>query len=98
MGIGSSLFALIMSGQWVVGELINNIWSVDGDENRVDINYITFLPFIIYNFPDFYLTFSPIITANWKADSNNQWTVPLEIGIGKLLRFSKLPVNLNANY
>ena len=95
---GPSLVALAMPGQWVVGGVINNVWSFAGDENRSDVNFMTFQPFINYNFPDFYLTFAPIITANWQADSDNQWTVPLGIGAGKLIRFGKLPVNINASY
>jgi hypothetical protein len=78
--------------------IINNIWSFAGDENKSDVNFMTFQPFINYNFPDFYLTFSPIITANWEEDSDNQWTVLLGIGAGKLIKLGKLPVNLNVNY
>ena len=37
---------------------------------------------------------SPIITANWKADSGDCWTVPLGGGAGKIVRFGRLPVNL----
>ena len=97
-GIGPSFVALGMPGNWVVGGLINNIWSVAGDENRSDVNFMTFQPFINYNFPDFYLAFSPVITANWEEDSDNQWTVPLGIGVGKLIKLGKLPVNFNVSY
>ena len=35
-------------------------------------------PFLNYNFPDgTYLTSSPIITADWKADSGQKYTVPV---------------------
>jgi hypothetical protein len=96
---GPSLVALAMPGKWVVGGVINNVWSFAGDEDRADVNFMTFQPFINYNFPEFYLTFSPIITANWEADSENTWTVPLGLGAGKLVKLGgKLPVNLNANY
>ena len=97
-GLGPSIVALAMPDKWVIGGLINNIWSIAGDENRANVNFLTFQPFINYNFPDFYLTFSPIITANWEADSDNQWTVPLGIGAGKLIRLGKLPVNVNVSY
>jgi hypothetical protein len=60
---------------------------------------MSFQPFINYNFPKFYLTYSPIWTANWEAESGNQWTVPLGLGAGKLVKLGgKLPVNLNASY
>jgi hypothetical protein len=96
---GPSLVALAMPGKWVVGGVINNVWSFAGDENRGDVNFMTFQPFCNYNFPKFYLTYAPIISANWEADSENTWTVPLGLGAGKLVKLGgKLPVNLNANY
>lgn len=95
---GASVVALAMPGQWVVGAILNNIWSFAGQENKPNVNFLTFQPFINYNFPNFYFTFSPIVTANWEADSDNQWTVPLGLGVGKLVKFGKLPVNINASY
>jgi hypothetical protein len=47
-----------------------------------------------YNFAGgLYLTTSPIVTANWEADSSQRWTVPLGGGIGKIFHLGKLPVN-----
>jgi len=96
---GASVIALAMPGQWVVGALLSNIWSFAGQSNKPDVNFLTFQPFINYNLPSFYFTFQPIITANWEAESGNQWTVPLGLGLGKLIKLGgKLPVNLNASY
>jgi len=102
---GASVVGLVMPGQWVVGALLNNFWSFAGQENRSDVNFMTFQPFINYNLPNFYFTFSPIVTANWEAEKNentgdnNVWTVPLGLGIGKLIKLGgKLPVNINASY
>ena len=51
-------------------------------------------PFVNYNFPGgLYLNSAPIITANWKADSGERWTVPLGGGIGKIFHLGQLPVN-----
>lgn len=50
--------------------------------------------FINYNMADgWYLNSAPIITANWKAESDNRWTVPFGAGVGKIFRIGKLPVN-----
>jgi len=96
---GPSLVALAMPGKWIVGGAINNVWSFAGDEIRSDINFMIFQPFFNNNFPKFYLTYSPIISANWKADSDDRWTVPLGLDAGKLVKSGgKLPVNLNASY
>ena len=61
-----------------------------------DSSYSNFLiqPFLNYNFSGgIYLSSAPIITANWKADSGDRWTVPLGGGGGKIVHFGRLPVN-----
>jgi len=40
-----------------------------------------------------YLTTSPIITANWLAAPGQQWTVPIGGGIGRVFRLGDQPVN-----
>lgn len=83
-----------MDGPWVYGGLANNIWSFAGDDDRAHSNQMLIQPFINYNMDDGWcLTTSPIITANWKADSDNTWMIPVGGDIGKLTRFGKLPVN-----
>ena len=97
-GLGPSAVLLKPIGPWMVGALVNNIWSVSTDRN--DVNMFLLQPFINYNLPDKpgrYLTFAPIITANWEADSGNVWTVPLGLGIGQVTRFGKQPVNMQAS-
>ena len=39
-----------------------------------------------------YLVSSPVITANWKADSDDTWTLPVGGGVGKVFRVGELPV------
>ena len=92
---GPTAVALTIQGPWVVGVLVNNIWSFAGDDDRDDVNQMLLQYFINYNLPGgWYLTSSPIITANWEANSDNRWTVPIGGGIGKIHRIGKLPVNL----
>ena len=45
-----------------------------------------------------YLTSGPNITANWEADSGEEWTVPLGGGVGRLVKFGNQPVDLRAAY
>ena len=92
-GAGPSVVLLTMPGNWVVGSLFSNVWSFAGSGDQ-DINLFTWQYFINYNLPDsWYLTSAPIITANWKADSNNTWTVPFGGGVGKIFRIGKQPMN-----
>ena len=83
-----------------MGAIVNNVWSVGGDEAAPKVNVLTLQPLISYNFPDFYFAFSPIVTANWDASSGQQWTASLSLGVGKLLRVGSkgLPINVNVSY
>jgi hypothetical protein len=79
---------------WVCGVLVNNVWSLSSSGQGGSYSNFLVQPFVNYNFPGgFYVNSVPIITANWKADSGQQWTVPLGGGIGKIFHLGKLPVN-----
>ncbi len=95
-GIGPSVVVLAMPGQWVMGCLVNNVWSFAGDSNRDNVNQMTLQYFINYNFKaGWYLSSAPIITANWEADSDDQWLVPFGMGAGKIVKIGKLPLNIS---
>jgi hypothetical protein len=94
--LGPSVVGLYMDGPWVIGGLGQQVWSVCGDSDREDVSAMLVQPFINYNLDDgWYLTTSPIITANWEANSSDQWTVPVGGGFGKVFRLGKLPINMN---
>jgi hypothetical protein len=100
-GLGPTVVALHMASgsPWVYGALVNNIWSVGGDSDRTHVRQMLLQPFVNYNFPRIpgrYLSFSPVITANWEAGSGQKWTVPLGLGIGQVMKFGNQPVNLQA--
>ncbi len=92
--VGAGLLALTMPGNWVVGALVQNVWSFAGPSDEPDVNKFTFQYFINYNLPKgWYLTSAPTMTADWEKPSSDQWTIPLGGGIGKLARFGKQPVD-----
>lgn len=92
-GIGPSVVLLTMPGNWVVGILVNNIWSVAGDTNRADVNQLLVQYFVNYNLPKgWYLATGPINTVNWEAPTDKA-TVPLGGGFGRLFKVGRLPVN-----
>jgi hypothetical protein len=45
-----------------------------------------------------YVTSSPILTANWRASSGNIWTVPFGGGVGRIMQFGFQPVNVSAQF
>jgi len=93
-GLGPSAVAVAQPHPWVVGVLANNLWNIAGDSsNKMLIQY-----FINYNFEDgWYLTSSPIISANWNAASGQKWVVPFGAGFGKLFVLARLPINGNVS-
>ena len=92
---GFSAVALTMPGKWVLGVLAQNVWSFAGDSDSADVNNFLFQYFINYNLDKgWYLSTTPVITANWETNSGNRWTVPFGGGVGRLVRFGKLPVDL----
>jgi hypothetical protein len=97
-GAGPTAVALTIHGPWVLGALINNVWSFAGDSDRRDVNQMLLQPFVNYNLPEaWYVVTAPIITADWEADSDDRWTVPIGAGVGKIVRLGKLPVNAQAS-
>ncbi|HJZ77250.1 MAG TPA: hypothetical protein VKE51_36210, partial [Vicinamibacterales bacterium] len=51
-------------------------------------------PFINYNMAGgWYFVSSPIITADWKTDNDQRWTVPLGGGLGRIFRVGRQPLN-----
>jgi hypothetical protein len=88
-GAGLSAVVLGMPGNWVVGSMFSNVWASD-------IDLFTWQYFINYNIPDgngLYLVSAPIMTADWEADSDNRWTIPVGGGVGKIFKMGNQPVN-----
>jgi hypothetical protein len=95
-GLGPSVVVLHLDhgSPWVYGALVNNIWSLTSDKQGGSYNNGLIQPFVNYNFPDgFYLTSAPILTVDWKAESSQQWTVPIGGGVGKIFHLGKLPAD-----
>ncbi len=91
-GAGPGVVFLTIQGPWVVGSLFSNVWSFTGDS---DVNIFTWQPFVNYNLDGgWYLTTSPLITANWEADSDNTWTVPVGGGFGRVFRVGQQNLNM----
>jgi hypothetical protein len=97
---GPTAVVLTMQGPWVYGMLANHLWSYAGNDDRRKVNVTTMQPFLNYNLAKgWYLTSSPIITANWAAiDDDDTWTVPVGGGIGKIFRIGRQPVNAQVAY
>ena len=95
LSLGPGVVALSTPGHWVVGVLVNNVWSVAGSGGRPAVNQMLLQYFVNYNMKKgWYLSTSPIVTSDWKAASGNQWTVPVGGGVGRIMKLGFQPVNI----
>lgn len=86
-------------GPWVLGGLVTNFWTVSDSGDSTEMNQLQAQPFINYNFgKGWALASAPLITANWDAESGEQWTVPIGIGISRTTVFGKQPLTLGLQY
>jgi hypothetical protein len=101
-GAGLSTVVLTMPGQWVMGALATHmvdVGSSGNDGSEQDISLTVVQPFLNYNFDGgWYLTSAPVITANWEADSGDEWTIPVGGGVGRVFHMGKQAVNMRMAY
>ncbi len=94
--VGPSFVLMVQPGNWTVGALVNNVWSVAGNSDRDDVNHMLVNLFVVRQLGNgWYVNSAPIITADWTADSEDRWIVPLGAGGGKVMMLGgKLPLNV----
>jgi len=97
---GPSFLILDQPGHWTYGFLLYNVWSYAGVSDRDNVNKMLLNLFLVRQLGDgWYLNTSPIITANWTAEKDSRWIVPLGAGGGKLIMLGgKLPLNLQTQF
>jgi hypothetical protein len=94
--VGPSLVLMAQPGDWTVGMLINNAWSFAGNSDRGEVNHMLVNLFVVKQLGNgWYVNSAPIITADWTADADDRWIVPVGAGGGKMVMLGgKLPLNL----
>ncbi len=98
-GLGPSVVLLKIGRQWVYGLVANQLWRIAGSTETDAINTFFVQPFINYNLKrGWAISTAPAITANWDAASGQQWTVPLGLGVSKVTRVGKQPMNVILQY
>ena len=97
--VGPSAVVLVQPGKWTFVNLVNNVWSVAGSGSRPSVNQMMDQYLITRNLKKgWYVTSSPIITANWKAPSGSVWTVPFGGGAGRVQKLGPQPVNWKVEF
>jgi hypothetical protein len=101
--IGPTVVALKQHDKWTYGVLMNQVWSVAGDERRSDVNRLFLEPFLAYQATKtLTLTIQSESTADWEADATSsgiglaeteEWTVPINFEVAKLSTFGHFPAS-----
>lgn len=93
-GAGPTVVALKQDGPWTYGILANHIWSFAGNSDRSDVSSTFLQPFLSYTTPDAWtFALNTESTYDWKAD---QWSVPINFTVSKLVTVDKQPISLTA--
>lgn len=86
-GAGPSAVALIQKDSWTVGVLANQMWTFDGG-NAINKSFVQ--PWVTYQLQD---NWSVSATSQTSYDwITRQWTVPINVGVAKLVNIGKQPV------
>jgi len=97
-GLGPTAVALKQVGPWTIGGLANHIWSVDGDDDRADINATFLQPFISYiTKTKTTIGLNTESTYDWE---NDQWSVPVNATVAQLFKIGPqiMQLALTARY
>jgi hypothetical protein len=95
-GAGPAAVLLTVKGPWTLGALGNHIWSFAGDSGRSEISNTFLQPFVAYTWPSAWTaSVQSESTYNWKTE---QWSIPVNVAVSKLVKWGKLPVSLIAGF
>jgi hypothetical protein len=91
-GAGVTGVALKQTGPWTVGILANHIWDVSSSSPDQSTTFLQ--PFVNYTTANSWtIALNTESTYDWV---NEQWTVPLNLKISKLVSIGSQPVSLSA--
>jgi len=95
-GAGPSVIVLQQKSGWTIGMLANHVWSFAGNDDRANVN-VTFLQPFLAKTTKTYTTLSVNTESlyDWK---NSQWTVPINVSIGQMIKIGNLPISLELAY
>lgn len=83
-------------GGWILGTVVQHWWDFAGDDDREDVNMTNIQYVAFYRLTaETNIGFgSPNITADWEADSDNRWTIPVGLGWNTTTKIGPLPVKI----
>jgi hypothetical protein len=93
--LGPSVVVGYLTKQFFIGVFPQQWWSIGGEHGRPDTNQMNLQPIATIFFGEGWsFGYSGNILADWTAPSENAWTVPVGLGLGKVVKFGRLPVKI----
>jgi len=94
--VGPAVMAVVEPGNWTLGVVASDRWSVAGPSTSPNLNLLVVEYFIDYNLKKgWYLTSEQTAMANWRASSGNVLLVPMGGGLGKVVRLGFQPMSVS---
>jgi hypothetical protein len=96
---GPSAIYGYLGPKWKLAVLLQNYFDYAGDSDRDDVSLTNLQYFVYYSLDDVTsIGAGPNIIANWEADSDNRYTVPVGLGINRTVQLGKVPVRLGLEF
>ena len=93
-GLGPTGVGLMQEGPWTFGLLFNHVWDVAGQDSRPHVNNTFLQPFLAYTTKNAWtFTLNTESTYDWR---NEDWSVPLNFVVSKLLKIEGHPISIGA--
>ena len=93
--LGPSVVVGYLTKQYFIGVFPQQWWSIGGEHGRPDTNQMNLQPIATIFFGEGWsFGYSGNILADWTAPSPDVWTVPIGLGLGKVVKFGRLPVKI----
>ena len=97
--IGPAVVAAYMTKEFILGVFPQQWWSYAGDANRTSTSQMNIQPIAnVFVEGGWAIGYSGNILVNWKAPSDNRWTVPVGMQVSKVVKFGRLPVKVGLAY
>ena len=84
-----------VDGPWLNGMLVSHLWSFAGPATREDVSLTQIEVKFSYEFSSgWYIDTDPVMTYDWKAPSNQGWTIPVGLDVGKSFKIGHQGMSL----
>ena len=94
--LGPSVVVGYLTKEFFIGVFPQQWWSIGGEHGRLDTNQMNLQPIATLFFGEGWsIGYSGNILADWTAPSEDVWTVPVGLGLAKVVKLGRLPVKID---